>query len=161
MRTFSWGGPQQISFFQLHGLSPALKSLHLASIRASVSEIISLTYCFPLLEDLSSHSEAPESHPDGWATYSTLPKLSGSLLLHGDNRSVTRGLLRLPCGLHFSDIRVTCSVEDFDSRVIMDLVSKCSDTLESLCLVDYPLSASPLVCTIDQSLTATRGPSDS
>ena len=99
MRTFSWGGPQQISFFQLHGLSPALKSLHLASIRASVSEIISLTYCFPLLEDLSSHSEAPESHPDGWATYSTLPKLSGSLLLHGDNRSVTRGLLRLPCGL--------------------------------------------------------------
>lgn len=158
VNTFGWGGPYGISPVQLHGLSPTLKSLHLSRVSTPMSEILDLVCSFPLLEDLSLHSETPESHTERWTTPPISPKLTGSLLLNGENRSIIRGLLGLPDGLRFSSIRVGCYVDDADSKMITELISKCSDTLESLYIGYYPLGASPLVCMADQSLTATRVP---
>lgn len=53
--------------------------------------------------------------------------------LSGDERGmrfVTRQLLGLPGGLHFSRITVLCIDKDVDSTT--DLLSRCSDTLKFL-----------------------------
>jgi hypothetical protein len=125
-----------VPLLQFHELSPTLKSLRLPNITTPAPEIIGLICSFPLLEDLSLEFIS-ESDADGWAAPPTSPKLTGSLRLNGKNRSIVRGLLKLPNGLHFSKIRVRCHVRDVDSRAIMDLVSKCPHTLESLHLKYY------------------------
>ena len=152
VNTLMWGGPRMVSFVQLHGLSPTLKSLRVSSLTISISEIFGLICSFPLLEELSLHSHR-ESDADGWVIPPTSPKLTRSLRLRGRNSSIIRELLNLPGGLHFTKIRVRCDVRDVDPRAIMDLVSKCSDTLESLCFRYYPLRAFPLVYRVAQSLT--------
>ncbi|KAF9780877.1 hypothetical protein BJ322DRAFT_287392 [Thelephora terrestris] len=142
VNTFGWGGPNEISLVQLHGLSPTIKSLHLyTGVHTPIPEIIGLICSFPLLKDLSLHSTR-ESDPSGWATPQTSPKFTGSLKLNGENRGIIRRLLELPGGLHFSKIRVRCRVEDVDSRTIVDLVSKCSNTLKSLYLRYHHLATS-------------------
>ncbi|KAF9780888.1 hypothetical protein BJ322DRAFT_287886 [Thelephora terrestris] len=132
-----------VSLLQFHGLSPTLKSLRFANITTPTPEIIGLICSFPLLEDLSLEIIS-ESDTDGWAAPPTSPKLTGSLRLNGKNRSVVRGLLKLPNGLHFSKIRVLCHVAEVDSRTIMDLVSKCSHTLESIHLKYYTPTSTTL-----------------
>ncbi|KAF9780886.1 hypothetical protein BJ322DRAFT_287665 [Thelephora terrestris] len=135
-----WGGG---SLVQLHGLWPTLKSLHLSYIDAPISEILHLICSFPLLEDLSLHTL--EVNTDEWVTPPTSPKLTGSLRLHGKINSVTRRLLELPDGLHFSEIQVDYRVGDVSASAVMDLVSKCSGTLETLCLKYQTSSAFPVV----------------
>ena len=153
VNTFRWGGPDGISLLPFHGLSPILESLDLSEVHGSMSEIIGLVCSFPLLEDLLFSPEILKTNTDGWAAPPTSPKLTGSLLLGGRNRSIARELLNLPDGLHFSKIRVEWYIRDNDPGMVMDLVSRCSDTLETLYLRYYPLGASPLASTIDQSLT--------
>ena len=152
VKTIRWGGHYGVSFVQLHGLSPTLKSLHVSSVGTPVSEVLGLICSFPLLQSLSLHSTR-ESVSDGWTVPPTSPKLTGSLRVKGKNCSIIRELLNLPDGLHFSKIRVRCNVRDVDPRAIMDLILRCSSTLESLCFRYYPLRAFPLVSTVDQSLT--------
>ena len=152
VRTFGWKEPRGISPVHLNGLSPTLTSLHLTSFGTSISEIIGLICSFPLLEDLSLYSTF-ETDDDGWTPPPTSPKFAGSLRLRGDNRFTIRRLLALPDGLHFSTIQLVCHVEDVDLGTVMDLVSKCSGTLESLYLRYYPLGASLPVSTFVQSFT--------
>jgi hypothetical protein len=132
-----------VSFDQLQGLSPTLKSLHLSDISAPVSQVFNLICSFPLLEDLWLYFVNILGGADGWDVPSTSPRLTGSLHLIDWDRSVTRRLLDLPNGLRFSEITVSCRVEDTDSLV--DLISRCSDNLESLeiaysspCMSSFP-----------------------
>ncbi|KAF9780904.1 hypothetical protein BJ322DRAFT_1082335 [Thelephora terrestris] len=131
MTTF---GPRGVSLAHLHGFSLTLKSLNLTRVCATVSEIIGFICSFPLLEDLSLSPKARDIRADGWATPLVSPKLTGSLMLYGESGSIARGLSELLDGPHFSTIWVQCNAEDIDSRTITDLVSKCSETLETLYL---------------------------
>ncbi|KAF9780878.1 hypothetical protein BJ322DRAFT_1112270 [Thelephora terrestris] len=119
-----------VSFDQLHGLSPTLKTLHLSDISAPASQVFNLICSFPLLEDLWLYFVTIFGGADGWDIPSTSPRLTGSLHLIDWDCSVSRGLLDLPNGLHFTEITASCRVEDTVSLV--DLVSRCSDNLESL-----------------------------
>ena len=120
-----------VSLVQLHGLSPALKSLSVSRSSLPFSEALNLTCSFPLLEDLSLRSFRPQQPAhDPIDPPSTSPKLTGSLLLRGDVRSLAPRLLDLPGGLHFAKISIDCPGAFFKSAV--DLVLRCSGTLESL-----------------------------
>ena len=105
------------------------------------SEVIDLICSFPLLEDLFLWFSAPDNRVDNnWDTPSTSPKLNGTLLLkRGGSCLIIPRLLRLPGGLHFTQIQVSCPVDDSES--IPDLVLKCSDTLESLHVRYYHIRA--------------------
>ena len=149
---FGWGELHSVSFVQLRGLSPTLKSLHLStSAGTPISDIVYLICSFPSLKDLSLHS-VRESDTDVWAAPPTSPNFTGFLLLKGENRFITRRLLELPDGLHFSKICVRGRVEDINPGTVMDLVLKCSGTLETLYL-KYHSSGAPLVSMVSQSLT--------
>lgn len=126
-------GDDQASLTPLCGLSPTLKSLRLVyGASASPSEVFGLVCSFPLLEDLALVFLGHDDEVCGWTIPLTSPKLTGSLDLRmlGGIRSATHRLLGLPNGLHFSKIAVSCLDEDVGST--MSLVSRCSDTLESL-----------------------------
>ena len=145
-----------ISLAPLHGLFPILKSLHMvhgSSIRPS--EIFGLVCSFPLLEDLS----LVPFHGNEVGKFnipSTSPKLTGCLDLRATNkiRPIVRRLLELPNGLHFSKIYLSCFEEDVESMT--DLVSRCSDTLESLKIHYYHPGVGFLSAfVVGQYLTAT------
>ena len=145
-----------VSFAQFRGISPTLKSLRLFYSFAPLSEVLDLICSFPLLEDLSLCSvQQPytKENADEWNDTSTSPKLTGSLLLSGSNRNITRKLLDLPGGLRFSKIRVFCAIGGSD--LAKELVSVCSDTLESLC-VEFYRGASSTSSVADQYLIASR-----
>ena len=128
-----FGGGRKISLVPLRGLSPSLKSLRLVyESSAPSSEIFGLVCSFPLLEDLALDSPDNGNEVDGWNIPSTSPKLTGRLDLRMSSgiRSAACRLLEFPSGLHFSKITMTYIDGDIEST--MDLVSKCSDTLESL-----------------------------
>ena len=144
-----------ISFAQLRGLSPNLKRLYLFHSFAPSSEVFDFICSFPLLENLALHSARPHANENAakWNKPSTSPKFTGSLLLSGSNRIITRKLLDLPGGLHFSKIRARCPIEE--CNLTQELVSACSDTLESLCVEVYR-GASPTGSVADQCLIASR-----
>ena len=129
-----------VSLNQLHGISPILKSLKLDIPSVSPLEIIDLICSFPLLENfwLRYGGFPTRNNPDEWNSPPTSPKLTGSLYLDGNICPVVRGMLDLPGGLHFAKISIHCYVKD--AGITMDLVSKCSSTLGSLC-VGYSLSS--------------------
>ena len=145
------GGDHRLSFSQLRGLSPTLKSLHLLCSFAPLPEILDCVCSFPLLEDLSLCSVLPrvEGNVDKWNTPPTSPKFTGSLILGCKNRDIARELLGLPGGLHFSEIIVVCPIEE--GNLIKELVSACSDTLKSLTIDFYRGAFSPL-SVVDQYL---------
>ena len=144
----------QVSLVQFRALSRTLKSLSLYCTSIPLSEIFGLICSFPLLEDLALHHWGGDANE--WATPSTSPKLTGSLQLYGENRFTAKGLLGLPDGLHFSKIITRFPVGG--AKLVMGLVSACSDTLEFLC-VDYSRSgAFPSASVIDRYLTAVYGP---
>jgi hypothetical protein len=129
---------RHLSSTQLHGLFPTLKSLRIPySPPLPLPEVLDFVCSFPLLEDLSlcSASLRNEENDDEWNAPPTSPKFTGSLLLSGSNRGITRKLLGLPGGLHFSKIRVRSPIGEGD--LTKELVSTCSDTLESLCVGVY------------------------
>jgi len=137
-----WEVTGRVSLAQLHGLSPNLKSIYLAHSSIPPSEVFNLICSFPLLEDLwfdLGFDIATGSSTGGWVIPSTSPKLTGSLRMMGNIRSTARQLCDLPDGLRFSKIMVWCPKEDVES--IMQLVSRCSGTLESLSIYYYLSSA--------------------
>jgi hypothetical protein len=125
-----WGdGPA--SLFPLHGLSPTLKSLSLFRSCIPPSEVLNLICSFPLLEDLELCLLSKDNDvTDEWSAPSTLPKLTGSIDLSGEVRSVISRLLGLQNCFRFAKVVTMCQVEDAD--LTSDLVMKCSKTLESL-----------------------------
>ena len=150
----------QLSLVSLHGLFPSLKSLSLLTHHYSVplSEISGLICSFPLLEDLRLHITTKDNATgDGWDAPLTWPKLTGSLHLAGSIRPITRTLLGLPGGLCFSKISISCPADD-SAGLVMDLVSKCYDTLESLRVDLSPQSAVPSASTVGWYLTSSLLP---
>ena len=153
---FGWEELDGVSLAQLHGLSPTLKSLDLSRVGARISDVIDLICSFPLLESFSIHFASFDCNIDGWTAPLTSPKLTGSLRLNGEIRYIARALLDLPGGLHFSNIWARAFTEDVDSRTIMDLISKCSDTLESLSIWYIRSCTFPPSSPADQCLTVTH-----
>jgi len=100
------------------------------------SEVFGLVCSFPCLEDLAV--DLFGFVQDGlWNTPSTSPRLTGSLELRSmaqGIQSITRGLLDFPNGLRFTKITVSWIVKQ-DVGLTVDLVSRCSDTLQSLIIV--------------------------
>ena len=130
-----WDGGVRIrvSLLPFHGLSPAVRSLHLESASGLSSEV-NLMCSFPLLEDFAFIVFDHGNDADEWTTPSTSPRLTGSLTLSGAEEEIgptARRLLDLPNGLHFTKI-VLVWVTDVDPRLANDLVLRCSNTLESL-----------------------------
>ena len=137
----------QVSLVQLHGFSPTLKSLRLGLTNIPLSEVFNLVCSFPLLEDLELYTYGPTRNIGDWDPPSTSPKLTGSLKIGGGIPSVARRLGDLPGGLRFSKITLSCRREDFTS--IMDLVSRCSDTLESFtiyCHIGCTFTLASVIC---------------
>jgi hypothetical protein len=147
------GDYTKASLVQLHGLSPTIKYLDIAHSCLPFADIFDLVCSFPLLEDLTWRSWKSESDSDGWVAPSTSPKFTGTLFLTREIRSVARGLLALPGGLHFTSVDLICPVEQAESA--MDLVSGCSETLESLCIdyCQYDHSTFPSLPDVCQYLT--------
>ena len=140
----------QTSLAPFYGLSPAVRSLSLISTSIEVFDLIC---SFPLLEDLALIGPT-RAGADGWNTPSISPKFTGSLHLRStwEISSITHRLCALPGGLHFTKITLGLSVEDGDP--IMDLISSCSDTLESLSITCFFLvGASPPVSMIGRTLS--------
>ena len=158
IRGYGSGGTE-ISLVPLHGLSPILKSLRLAyGSSVPSSGIFGLVCSFPLLEDLTLLSLSNNSELDRWNIPSTSPKFTGHLDLRmvSGIRPAVRRLLEIPGGLRFSKISVSCLEEDVES--MMDLVSECSDTLESLSIYYYIAGAGFLFASVvGQYLTAAFG----
>ena len=138
------------SLVPFYGLSSTVRSLHLT---CAFIEVFDLVCSFPLLEDLSLVAFGPTFDADGWNAPSTSPKLTGSLDLRMITgiRPATRRLLDLPGGLHFAKITVLCP--DGNLKFITDLLSRCSDTLESLTVFNHVRGASHSASVIDQHLT--------
>lgn len=144
------------SLIPLHGFSPVLRSLHLTFASLPNSEIFNLVYSFPLLEDLTLVSRASRYGRPAWNIPSTSPRFTGSLELHlreGIYRTVYQ-MLDLPNGLHFTSIAVQW-FSDRDVEATMRLVSRCSNTLESLSITNY-ISRTSRISPIDLSPTRLR-----
>ena len=135
------------------GLSPAIRSLSLINVPLDAFDLIC---SFPLLEDLTLVVLFPVGDEDGWNPPLKSPKLTGTLDLKmfGRANCVTRRLLVLPDGLHFSKITVLFTNEGIKS--VTDLVSKCSGTLEFLTLHFWPRGAFLSTPVNGQHLTTTR-----
>ena len=130
--------PDRVSLVPLYGLSPVVKSLCLVLGNLKNSETFGIICSFPLLEDLSVVGIANLNQDDDlWDPPFTSPRFTGSLELHLEQgiHSITSQLLSLPNGLHFRTISVRWFFQA-DIEPTMDLVSRCSDTLQSLTLID-------------------------
>ena len=146
-----------------YAISPAVRLLYLTY---TTTDVFDLICSFPLLEDLvlfnlHSASEA-DLHPGyeaGWNPPSTSsPKLTGSLDLRTTSElySIVHGLCAFPNGLHFTKITVGFGIGNIDP--ILDLVSMCSDTLESLTVSCFiMLGMFPPTSVTGQYLTVARG----
>ena len=129
------------SLVLLHGLSPTLKSLHLSFTSLPLSGVFNFICSFPLLEDLSM-TAITNDDTDGWDNPPTSPRFTGSLYLEivRGLKPTVRRLCDLPGGLHFSKISTICHGDE-DVESTTGLVSRCSDTLESLDVSHYYPSA--------------------
>ena len=142
----------------LHGFSPALRSLHLKFGTLPDWEIFGLICSFPLLEDLALISHHTWSLEEERSTPSTSPNLTGSLKLRfigGRMQSTTNRLLDLPNGVHFTTIAVYW-LKDEDIRSTTDLVSRCSETLQTLEVTSNLIGVFPSIPRPDWRLTATH-----
>ena len=139
---------QWVSLTPLRGFSSVLRSLHLSFTSLPDSEVFGLICSLPLLEDLALVSRS-RRRGGGWNTPSTSPKLTGSLELRMVEgiHSATYRLLDLPNGLHFTKIAVAW-VSKEDAMSTMYLVSRCSNTLESLDIANHLWSMFPSVPTL-------------
>ena len=138
--TFGWKD-DRVSFILFRGLSPTLKSLSLYCSSAPFPEIFNLISSFPLLGDLELKRGDRWRNIDGRDIPSIPSKPTASSDLEGDYRPIGRGPLCLPDRSRLSRIIISRPVED--AKTVMDLVSKCSDTLESLCVEYVPFGAFP------------------
>ena len=150
--TLKFSALDQVSLVQLRGFSPTLKSLCLNHTKIPLSEVFNLVCSFPLLEDLELFAHGPVSDINEWDPPLTSPKLTGTLKIVGEIRFIVRRLYDLPGGLHFS--KITLSLYERDATPATDLVSRCSDTLESLIISFCVQSTFTLASVIGQYLTA-------
>ena len=141
----------RISFTQLHGLSPTLKSLDLSCSYPPLSEVLNFVCSFPLLEELSLFSVELGRRPTSGMISHPYRNSPDPHSLSGGNRDVTRKLL-LPDCLRLSKIRVLSPIEYAD--LTNELVSLCSDTLESLC-ISFHHCVFSTVLVVDQDPIAT------
>ena len=142
-----WWRDSMVSFVPLRGLSPVLRSLRLTlAFILPASEVFGLICSFPLLEDLALVSQGYGHMDEGWSAPSTSPRFTGSLELRMAEgmQSTTRRLLGPPNGLHFTSIVVSW-LSERDIGSTMDLVSRCSDTLQSLSITDKSSGPSPSI----------------
>ena len=141
------------SLIPFHGSLPAVRSLRL---NYSTTDVFDLVCSFLLLEDLALVALYPESDTDEWNIPSTSPNLTGSLSLwmFGKTRYAVPQLLDLPGGLHFSEISAMFFNTEVD--LVVGLVSRCSDTLESLSLAYCPSGKFVPVPMTTQYLIAAR-----
>jgi len=121
-----------------HNFSPTLKSLRMCPIAFPCPELFDLVCSYPLLEDLTimgrdESSGNDENRGPQTAVPSTSPPLTGSLGLNifGGMGNTARRLLDLPNGLHFRKLAFSWHYKE-DLPWIMELVVRCSDTLECL-----------------------------
>ena len=139
----NWGNDGRVSFLPFHGVSPVIRSLRLDTISIQPSEIFGLVCSFPLLEDFALGTIHCERRVSKWIAPLTSPRLTGSLKLSsmvGGIDRTARRLFDFPNGLHFTEIVLEC-VDEADFKFATDLVSRCSDTLESLNVTDKLLRA--------------------
>jgi len=144
------------SLVPFHGLSPAIRSLRLALPHTKRSEVFGLICSFPVLEDLDWFIFSYRNGVDEWIPPSTSPSLTGSLELRsvvGGISPITRRLLDLPNGLNFTKIVLSCIDCETDFKSTTDLVSGCSDTLESLDVSNQSPGRFPSVPVPDRCLT--------
>jgi len=125
------------SLAPFRGISPILKSLRVYTF-ILFPQVFDLIPSFPLLEDLaltgSNYSLGNGDDQQGPETIapSTSPPLTGCLdLLVKGMEYPTRRLMDLPNGIHFRKL-ILLWLEEDDFRWIMELVMRCSDTLECL-----------------------------
>ena len=139
-----------VSLVQLCGLSPTLRFLHLSSLSTAISEVLGLICSFPLLEDLRLCFVTTTSDTDGVDTLPTPPRLIGTLSIVAIDQTdaLTRGLLSLPGGLHFTRLTVACLTQG--SKSVNDLVSRCSDTLKSITITYNPIGGFTPVSVADR-----------
>ena len=138
-----------VTLAPFHKFSPVLKSLRVDSAILSCSQTFNLVRSFPLLEEVGHNGwegDGNDLHEQRTVVTSTSgPVFTGTLeLLLGGFGSTARRLLDLPGGLRFRKLVLLWHcVRDF--RWIMELVVKCSDTLESLNIMCHPLRKFVLV----------------
>ena len=144
-----------VSLVQLHGFSPALRSVSLAYSTAPFSRIFDFISSFPLLENLALIMISPHTSDTGkWISPSTSPKFTGSLRITGAAPCIIRWLCGLPGGLHFRELHL--SHHDDDTLLITELVSKCFNTLESLAISCHRFGAFVTTPPIILRLTVVR-----
>ena len=139
------------------GLSSAIRSLRLEYPQARTSEILDFMCSFSLLEDFAL-LQGPGSDTDDWTAPSTLPRLTGSLELGGmawGTRNIMRRLLDLQDSLHFTKVALLWT-DDTDFKLVMDLISRCSRTVEFLDLAEDFDSTEELPSTFPSPLVPDR-----
>ena len=124
----------QVSLVLLHGFSSALRSLSLVYSTIPFPKVPNFIPP-PLLEDLTLSGATHSNDTAGWTSPSTSPGFTGTLWIRGAIPSITRWLYSLPADLHFREINASPYDDDIPS--IMDLVSKCSNNLESLTVYSF------------------------
>lgn len=141
---------KELSLVPFRGLSPAIRSLNLSFSRISNSEIFGLICSLPLLEDLSLLCRSLRNRYGLWTVPPTSPRLTGSLELRMVGiQTITSGLLDLPNCLCCKRIAVEW-IFPSDVGSTMDLVSRCSDTLESLKITDSLTGVFPWTTVFDR-----------
>ena len=139
------------SMAPLHGLSPVIKSLHVASVTLP-PRTFDLILSFPLLEDLTVITYDVDADNDGGSDElstvvqpSNLPTFTGSLnlVIRGGMGPIVRRLLSLPDGIHFRKLALTWCHEE-DVPLTTELVERCSCALECLDIACEPSGTSIL-----------------
>ena len=142
----AWGDSLEdpdIFLVPFHNFSPTLKSLVVDFVTLPCPKLFKLVYSFPLLEDLTMICQFLGNDDDPQALQAVLPSTSppftGSLklTLPRSSETLAHQLLDLPGGLHFRQLDLLWGHEE-DTQWVRELVSACSNTLESLnmtCLV--------------------------
>ena len=146
-------GDLEVTLVPFHGFSPVLKSLHLSYNILPNSRVFDLVSTFPVLEDLTLVTNGPDvdgvpgfNAPPPVARPLTSPAFTGTLDLnmYRGMGSPSRQLLGLPSGLHFRKLILSRFYEE-DFRWVMELVGRCSDTLECFDITCYPRGTFDLV----------------
>ena len=124
------------SLTQLHGFTPLLKSFTMSFHVLPSNDVLSFVYSFPLLDDLTLIGLPTVS--DTKVTTSVSPTFSGKLYLAVVQAmgTVVDDLLSLPSGIHFRELIMHWMCEE-DLPSMMDLISACSRTLESLQILNH------------------------
>ena len=129
---------QPFSLLPLHAFFPTIRSLHLRFSSGQVPKILGLICSFLDLDDLALVGYDSSSRGGAWSTPSISPRLAGSLELRGGIciQPITRDLLDFPNGLQFKKIVVGWSALGAVESTV-ELVSRCSDTLEYLKITNF------------------------